>query len=81
MKNRDVAIIIAVVFFSIILSFIVASKVITTPANRQQTVPISSNITDNFIQPDPTYFNSQAFDPTKLIQIQNNTNTTPFNNQ
>jgi hypothetical protein len=80
MKNKDIAIIISVVFVSIILSFIVASKVITTPANRQQKVPIASNITDNFIPPNPTYFNFQAIDPTKLIQIQNNTNTAPFNN-
>ncbi|MGD0284505.1 MAG: hypothetical protein ABSB12_02845 [Candidatus Saccharimonadales bacterium] len=81
MREKDVAIIIGVVFVSMILSFVVASKVITTPANRQQSVPISSNITDNFIRPDPTYFNSQAVDPTKLIQIQNNANTTPFNSQ
>ena len=81
MKNRDIAIIIGVVFVSMILSFMVASKVITTPANRQQKVPNASSISDQFIQPDPTNFNSQSVDPTRLIQIQNNTNTAPFNNQ
>jgi hypothetical protein len=79
MRDKDIAIIIGVVFVSIILSFIIASKVITTPANRQQQVPMASSIFDQISQPPSTYFNAQSVDPTKLIQIGNNSNPTPFN--
>jgi hypothetical protein len=81
MKNKDIAVIISVVIVSSVLSYIIASKVITTPANRQQQVPETAQIVDQISQPSPTYFNAQSVDPTKLIQIGNSSNPTPFNSQ
>ena len=80
MKQKDLAIIIGVVIISGILSFIISSKIIATPANRQQQVQVAPLISSQFNQPSSTYFNSSAIDPTKLIQIGNNSNQTPFNN-
>ena len=81
MKNKDIAVIISIVIVSSILSYVIASKVITTPANRQQHVPMIAQIVDQISQPSPTYFNAQSVDPTKLIYIGNNANPAPFNNQ
>ncbi|HUD07765.1 MAG TPA: hypothetical protein VMQ52_01665 [Candidatus Saccharimonadales bacterium] len=81
MKDKDIVVIISIVIVSSILSYVIASKVITTPANRQQHVPMIAQIVDQISQPSPTYFNAQSVDPTKLIYIGNNANPAPFNNQ
>jgi hypothetical protein len=78
-KQKDLAIIIIIVFISCILSYIVSNKFISTPANRQQQVQVVPQISSQFTQPSSTYFNSSSIDPTKLIQIGNNSNQAPFN--
>lgn len=78
MKQKDIAVIIAVVFFSIIISYFVATKFISTPADRQQQVEVAPVIDTKFTQPSSAYFNPQAVDPTQLIQIGNNSNQSPF---
>jgi hypothetical protein len=79
MKQNDVAVIIGVGLLSAIVSIILAGKIITTPANRQQQVEVVQPISTQFSKPDPKYFNSAAIDPTKVIHISSNSNNTPFN--
>jgi hypothetical protein len=79
MKQKDVALIIVVVFISAVVSFFVSNFLFGSPANRQQKAEIVQPITANFSQPDSRYFNSNSIDPTQLIQIGNNNNTNPFN--
>lgn len=79
MKQKDIALIIVVVFISVVIS-IVASKFIFTPKKRHQTVQVVSPISADFPTPDTNYFNNQSIDVTKIITIGNSTNPDPFSN-
>jgi len=78
-KQKDIALIIIVVFLSGIVSFFVSNAVFVTSSNRQQQVEVVEAIDSNFPKPNVKYFNNQAIDPTQLIQIGNSTNSNPFN--
>jgi hypothetical protein len=79
MKQKDIAVIIVVVFISGILSVFISNAVFASPKNRKQQVEVVQPITAEFPQPDNHYFNNQSFDPTKIITIGQNNNTNPFN--
>lgn len=79
MKQKDIALIVVIVFLSAIISFFLSKLIFAPPKNRQQSVEVISSITADFPQPDTRYFNSSAFDPTKPIIVGQNTNTNPFN--
>ena len=78
MKQKDVALIIIIVFISAVLSYFISQNVFAPPKNRQQQVKVVQPITANFPQPDSHYFNSSAFDPTKQITISQYNNNNPF---
>lgn len=77
MKQKDIALIAVVVFMSAVISFVVSGALIA-PHKDQQKAEVVQPITSRFAQPDKTYFNSQAFDPTKQITIGQSANTNPF---
>lgn len=79
MKQKDLALIIVVVFISAVVSLVVSKTLFSSPKNRQQAVEVVDPITSDFPAPDSHYFNSQSIDPTKLIKIGDNSNPTPFN--
>ncbi|HXR49802.1 MAG TPA: hypothetical protein VN778_02145 [Verrucomicrobiae bacterium] len=79
MKPKDVALIGVIVFISAIVSWFASSAIFVKPKDRQQQVEVVQQITTDFPQPDTHYFNNSAFDPTKLITIGKNNNTSPFN--
>ncbi len=79
MKQKDIALIIAIAAISGILSFVASHYIFTTPANRQQAVAVVDPITTNFTTPDPKFFNANSIDPAKLIEVGNGNNTNPFN--
>ncbi len=81
MKQKDLILIIVIVFISAILSLVLSNMIFTSPKNRHQSVEIVDAITSDFPTPDTKYFNSNSIDPTQLIQIGNNNNQTPFNGQ
>lgn len=78
MKQKDLALIVVVVVFSVVVSVALSNLLIASPKNRQQSVEVVQAINDTFTTPDPHYFNNQAFDPTQLITIGDNNNTDPF---
>ncbi len=78
MKQKDLALIVVIVFISTVLSFFLSKTIIASPENRQQAVEVVQPISAEFPQPDSRYFNSNAFDPTKLITIGQNANPDPF---
>jgi hypothetical protein len=78
MKQKDLALILVIVFVSAIISLFASKTIFAPPANRQQEVDVVQPITTDFPQPDSRYFNSSAFDPTQLITIGQNTNSNPF---
>ncbi len=79
MKQKDIVTIIVVVFISGALSLGVSSIFIAPPAKRITQVEVVEKITPDFPEPNKKYFNPQSLNPTQLITIGNNTNTTPFN--
>jgi hypothetical protein len=78
MKQKDIALIIIIVFISGIVSFVVSGKLFAS-SNGHQSVETVDKISSGFNVPDSTYFNSNSIDPTQLIQIGNSTNPNPFN--
>jgi hypothetical protein len=79
MKQKDVALIIVVVFVSGVLSFFLSRLLFTSPKNRQQKVEVVNVITSDFPTPDAQYFNKDSVNPTTLIQIGDSNNPSPFN--
>lgn len=78
MKQKDIALIVVIVFFSAIISLFVSKAIFASPKNRQQQVEVVQKITADFPTPDPAYFNKKAFDPTQQINIGQGTNPDPF---
>jgi hypothetical protein len=78
MKQKDVALIVIIVFISAIVSLFASKAIFASPKNRQQQVEVVQPITADFPQPNSQYFNSQSNDPTQLITIGQSSNTNPF---
>ncbi|HSW75403.1 MAG TPA: hypothetical protein VLG16_06080 [Candidatus Saccharimonadales bacterium] len=79
MKQKDIALIIVIVFISAVASFFLSNLLFASPQNRQQEVEVVEPISANFPTPNSKYFNNQSINPTELIQIGNSTNPNPFN--
>lgn len=78
MKQKDIALIIVIVFFSAIISIFISKAIFSSPKTKDQQVEVVQPITADFPKPDSKYFNAQAFDPTQLITIGQNSNPDPF---
>jgi len=78
MKQKDIALILVIVFFSAILSFAVSKFLFTSSKDRQQEVEVVYAISSDFPEPDKRYFNSKSINPTQLIEIGNSSNPDPF---
>lgn len=79
MKQKDIALIIVIAFFSAVASFVVSNKLFVTPNNRSQQVEVVDPIESSFQTPDKKYFNSSSIDPTQSSAIGNGSNDNPFN--
>lgn len=78
MKQKDIALIIVIVFISAVISYFVSNAVFGSQKSRHQQYEVVQSITTDFPKADPHYFNSTAFDPTKSITIGQNNNPDPF---
>lgn len=78
MKQKDLALILVIAFFSAVVSLLLSNVIFSSPQNRQQQAEVVQPITADFPQPDDRFFNKDAFDPTQEITIQQNNNTDPF---
>jgi hypothetical protein len=81
MKQKDLALFAVVGIVSAVFSVILSGILITPPKNKNQKAEVVSLITDDFPTPAPNdkFFNKNSINPTKQIQIGDNTNTKPFN--
>ena len=79
MRQKDLALIIVIVFFSALVSFFVSGKLFAPPKSRQQEVEVVNPITADFPKPDKRFFNAHSLDPTQLITIGQSANPNPFN--
>jgi hypothetical protein len=78
MKQKDIALIVAVVAVSGLISFLASRWLFAKPGDRQQKAEVVDVIASDFTLPDTKYFNTNAVDPTQLIQIGGDNNPNPF---
>lgn len=78
MKQNDIAILLAAVIVGGFVSLFISQTVFVTSAKKQQTAQKVEKITAELKEPDNKVFNDTAINPTKLIQIGDQSNTTPF---
>jgi hypothetical protein len=81
MKQKDIAVIAVVVCLAAIVAFIVSNQFLIPRSEKKQTAEVVSAITEEFDVPDNKVFNTEAINPTKLIEIAPNDNNQPFANQ
>ncbi len=78
MKQKDLILIIAVAVVAGVFSVVLAKFLFATPGDRQQKVEVVDAISTDFPAPDTKYFNTSSINPTRLIQIAQNSNQAPF---
>lgn len=78
MKQKDIAVIAVTVFFAGIFSYVICTNFIFTTQDQKQKVEVVTPIDANFNLPDKNIFNTDAINPTKLIEIGPNSNNQPF---
>ena len=79
MKQKDIAIIIAVAGFSTVVAFVLANMVLASPKNRQAEVKVLDSISSSFPPADTKYYNASSINPTQTVQIGDTSNPKPFN--
>lgn len=81
MKQKDIALFVVVGAFSAIFSVIISNYLITPADDKKQQAEKVAPISSEFTVPsaDNKYFNKDAVNPTKLIQIGDGGNKSPFN--
>ena len=77
MKQNDIAMLVAIVFFSAIASFFISGKLFVTDAQRKQEAEVVDVIKADFPMPDERYFNDKAINPTTNSGLEK-TNENPF---
>lgn len=80
MKQKDIALIIIIVFVSGVLSFFVSNKFISPPKHDLKAAKVEA-ITSDFNEPSDRHFNDKSVNPTQLIRIDGNANQSPFDGQ
>lgn len=78
MKQKDIAVIIAAGFVAAIFSLLLTQAIFVPKKNKQLSAEVVDPINAEFNEPDKSVFNPEAINPTQLIQIGDNTNSTPF---
>lgn len=79
MKQKDIAIIIAVAGFSTVIAFVLANMLLASPKHRQAEVKILDSISSTFPTADKRYYNASSIDPTQTVKIGDTSNSQPFN--
>ena len=79
MKQKDIAVIIGVAGFSVVVAFVLATYVLAKPDSRKENVQGFDAISSNFTAPDSKYFNTTSVNPTQTVKIGGSSNPQPFN--
>lgn len=77
MKQKDVALILVIVFISGIMSYLISNKFISSPKHDLKVAKIE-HIDSTFEDPDKAYFNDKSINFTQLIFVYKNDNKQPF---
>jgi hypothetical protein len=76
-KQKDIALIIVIVFVSGVLSFFISNKFISPPKHDLKAAQVDP-ISPDFAEPKDQYFDEESINPTQLIRIQDNSNKLPL---
>lgn len=79
MKQKDVALILIMVFVGAVLALVVSRWIFASPQNREQTAEVVDVISPEFSLPPSKYFNAESVNPTQQIEIGGSNNPNPFN--
>lgn len=79
MKQKDIALIIVIAFFSLVLSLILSRVLFNSEEDQRLESAVVTPISTEFVDPDKKYFNEDSTNPTKTITINENNNDKPFN--
>lgn len=77
MKQKDIALIIVIVFISGVSSYFISNKFISSPKHDLKSAKVEP-ITSDFSEPSTAYYNDKSINPTQLIKIDDNNNDKPF---
>ncbi|MDB5183066.1 MAG: hypothetical protein JWO47_850 [Candidatus Saccharibacteria bacterium] len=80
MKQKDIVIIGFTIVVAGIFSYVICNNFLFTAKDQKQNVEVVAPITSEFLLPDKAIFNTDAINPTKVIEIAPNTNNQPFTN-
>lgn len=74
MKQKDITLIIVMVFISGMLALVISRFVFSAPGNREQTAEVVDEIKPDFPTPPTKYFNVQSVNPAQPISIGTDSN-------
>jgi hypothetical protein len=78
MKQKDIALILVIVFVSGFLSFFMSQYLLVPSSERTANVEVVEPIVADFVEPDKKFFNEKSINPTQTIEIGDTNNPTPF---
>lgn len=79
MKQKDIALLILVAVFSAVVSFVISGYIFAPDSAKSQKSEVVEAIEPQFNELNSKYFNATtSINPTKRIQIGDNTNPAPF---
>ena len=81
MKSKDKFTIILIAVFSAVVSIILSGMFIGGEGNKDQTIEIVTPISAEFLELPKEYYNSNAINPTQIIQIGGENTNQPFGSQ
>lgn len=81
MKQKDFAMVAVVAIVSGVLSIILSGMFLTPSDDRKQSVEVIQPLSADFERPSKDYFNKDSINPTKTIEIGDDSNEKPFEDQ
>lgn len=69
MKQKDIILIVVMVFIGAVLSIIMSNVIFSSPKNRQQTAEVVDVINSEFPAPPPKYFNNNSTNLARPVQV------------
>lgn len=78
MKQKDIALIIVVGFFSLVVSLVLSNVLFNTSDDKKLESAVVEPITTEFPELNKKFFNENSTNPTQTIQINENNNNQPF---
>ena len=80
MKKNDIALLILIASLSLVFAYFIAKAVVVEPKSQSIKAEVVEPIAAGIAPPSPKIFNTDAINPTVVIQIGDPSNQQPFSN-